>query len=80
MRSRPWPVSGLRDRALFVLGVKSGFRMELFLVPLQVRDVVRDGQVLERVYLARNGALLTGEKKQKSAGALKVAMTPSGLD
>lgn len=41
-----------RDRALFLLGVRSGFRISE-LLSLQLRDVMRHGKPLERVTVAR---------------------------
>jgi integrase len=43
---------GMRDRALFVLGLKSGFRIAE-LLSLKVKDVWKDGQVVEAVSVAR---------------------------
>jgi integrase len=43
---------GTRDRALFVLGVKTGFRVSE-LLSLRLIDVFRDGRVLDRVTVAR---------------------------
>lgn len=42
----------LRDRALFVLGYRTGFRISEILA-LQVRDLVREGRVVDRVTVAR---------------------------
>jgi len=41
-----------RDRALLLLGVKSGFRISE-LLSLQLRDVLQAGQIVERVTVAR---------------------------
>lgn len=43
---------GLRDKALFLLGVKSGFRITE-LLSLRVGDVCQHGQVVDRVTVAR---------------------------
>jgi integrase len=42
----------LRDKALFLLGVKSGFRITE-LLSLRVGDVLRHGQLVDRVTVAR---------------------------
>lgn len=42
----------LRDRALFLLGVKSGFRISE-LLSLRVGDVIQAGRVVDRVTVAR---------------------------
>ena len=42
----------LRDRALFLLGVKSGFRISE-LLSLRVGDVVKNGKLVERVTVSR---------------------------
>lgn len=44
--------NGARDRALFLLGVRSGFRISEIL-SLRVRDVLQAGRVVERVHVAR---------------------------
>jgi site-specific recombinase XerD len=41
-----------RDRALFILGLKSGFRISEMLSP-KVQDVWKDGKVAEAVSVAR---------------------------
>lgn len=41
-----------RNRALFVLGLKTGFRISE-LVSLQVKDVYQHGRVVDRVWMAR---------------------------
>jgi integrase len=43
---------GARDRALFLLGVKSGFRISE-LLSLRLRDVCQHGRVVDRVTVAR---------------------------
>jgi integrase len=43
---------GLRDQALFLLGVKSGFRISE-LLSLRVRDVSQHGRMVERVTVQR---------------------------
>lgn len=42
----------LRDRALFLLGVKSGFRISE-LLSLRIGDVVKNGKLVERVTVSR---------------------------
>lgn len=44
--------TGARDRALFLLGVRSGFRISEIL-SLRIRDVLQAGRVVERVHVAR---------------------------
>lgn len=41
-----------RDRALFILGLKTGFRVSE-LLSLRVRDVLNGGQVVDRISVAR---------------------------
>ncbi|MBU8934160.1 MAG: tyrosine-type recombinase/integrase [candidate division Zixibacteria bacterium] len=41
-----------RDRALFILGLKTGFRVAE-LLSLRLRDVVHAGQLVDRVYVER---------------------------
>lgn len=42
----------LRDKALFILGIKSGFRISEIL-SLTIGDVFKDGNFLDRVYVER---------------------------
>ena len=52
-----------RDRALFVLGVKSGFRISEML-GLQVRDLLHRGRVTERVTVRRR--LMKGRREGRT--------------
>jgi len=47
-----WGEHARRDRALFLLGVKSGFRISE-LLSLRLRDVVQAGRLVERVTVER---------------------------
>jgi site-specific recombinase XerD len=58
----------LRDRALFVLGIRTGYRISE-LLSLMVRDVFQNGNVADYVYVAR------GKMKNKKEGR-KVILHP----
>lgn len=53
--------NALRDRALFLLGVRSGFRISE-LLSLRIRDVLQNGNFVERIAVAR------GHMKGKKEG------------
>ena len=59
-----------RDRALFILGLKSGFRISEML-SLRVSDVWKDGKVVEAVSVAR-------KRMKGKVGARRSAVEPRG--
>lgn len=46
-------LNNVRDKALFILGVKTGFRISE-LLSLKVNDVVQAGQILDRIKVAKS--------------------------
>lgn len=64
-----------RNRALFILGVMTGFRISESL-SLKVKDVYQQEQIVDRVYVAR--AAMKGGKKLDKDGKERKSISASG--